>query len=66
VSISDQTRRRWAEKARFLSEHIDVLTAWERALLGSVIARLKQPRDISIQQSISLTNTYDRVQRKLG
>ena len=64
--IGALTRSRWAEKARFLAGHVDRLSAWEAGLLASVVGRLRRGSDLTMQQSISLTETFDRVQREVG
>lgn len=64
--ISEATRASWRRKHRLLMDHQDALTPWELGLLASVTVRLQAGTDLSMQQSISLTETFDKVSRKLG
>jgi len=64
--ISEDTRAKWRDEARFLEAHVEKLNPREAALLESVRRALQQGRDISFKQSSYLRGVHHRLQEKLG
>ena len=64
--ISEATRANWRRKHRLLMDYQELLTPWELGLLASVTVRLQAGLDITMQQSISLSETFDKLTRKIG
>jgi hypothetical protein len=64
--VSPAMRRKWDARIAFLKEHQGLMTAWELGLLDSCSKAREGGRDLSMQRSIYLSETFHRVEEAIG
>jgi hypothetical protein len=63
--VSEETRKRWRERLRFLSEHMDLLDEYQATFVRDWLVKV-ETEDMNFNQSKFLNRTFHKVEEAIG